>query len=119
MKKLFVLFAATAFSCCVIAQDTKMESKPAQGKEQKMMNNDHKMNAPKDVVMMRDGKMMVRKDGKWMAMDKEMTMTNGTKVMTDGTVMKSDGTKMMMIGTMSYKTKAEATKAMKAAADCK
>jgi len=43
----------------------------------------------------------------------------GTTKKCSVTTKKPDGTKMMMIGTMSYKTKPEATKAMKAAADCK
>jgi hypothetical protein len=49
-----------------------------------------------DGVMMKDGKMMEVKDGKTMPMDKEMTMSDGTKVMEDGTVMTKDGKKMMM-----------------------
>ncbi len=50
----------------------------------------------KDCVHMKDGRMMMMKDGKEMAMEKEMTMKDGTKVMTDGTVMKKDGEKMTM-----------------------
>ena len=35
------------------------------------------------------------------------------------TTKKPDGTKVIMIGTATYKTKADATTAMKAAAECK
>ncbi|MEP6708796.1 MAG: DUF6799 domain-containing protein, partial [Verrucomicrobiota bacterium] len=57
----------------------------------------------KDCVHMKDGKMMMMKDGKEMAMEKDMTMKDGTKVMTDGTVVKKDGEKMMMKdGDMMY-----------------
>ena len=63
----------------------------------------------KDCVHMKDGKMMMMKDGKEMPMEKEMTMTDGSKVTTDGThVMKDgksmklkDGDMVMMDGTMT------------------
>jgi hypothetical protein len=48
-------------------------------------------------VMMKDGKMMMMKDGKAAGpMDKEMTMSDGTKVKPDGSMMMKDGKKMMM-----------------------
>ena len=50
----------------------------------------------KDGVMMKDGKMMMMKDGKMMPMDREMTMSNGTKVMKDGKMMMKDGEEMNM-----------------------
>ena len=61
-----------------------------------------------DCVHMKDGKMMMMKDGKEMAMDKEMTMKDGSKVTTDGTHITKDGKTMklkdgdmvMMDGTM-------------------
>ena len=49
-----------------------------------------------DCVHMKDGKMMMMKDGKEMAMEKDMTMTDGSKVMTDGTMMTKDGKKMSL-----------------------
>lgn len=49
-----------------------------------------------DCCMMKGGKMMVMKDGKMMAMDKEMTMKNGTTCMTNGECTLKDGKKMMM-----------------------
>ena len=83
MKKL-ILIAALAFSCSAFIPTTTH----AQGMEQK------KMEKMKDgSVMMKDNKMMMMKGGNWVAMDKDMTMTNGTKVMTDGSVMMKDGTK--------------------------
>jgi hypothetical protein len=86
MKKLIMISALAICCCSAFIPATSF----AQGS--KMM--DKKM---KDgCVMMKDNKMMVMKGGKWMAMDKEMTMTNGTKVMTNGTVMMKDGKKMMM-----------------------
>jgi hypothetical protein len=62
----------------------------------------------KDCVHMKDGKMMMMKEGKEMPMDKDMTMTDGSKVTTDGSHVMKDGTKMklkdgdmvMMDGTM-------------------
>ena len=45
-----------------------------------------KMATKKDVVMMKDGKMMMIKDGKTMAMDKDVMLKNGTTVMVDGSI---------------------------------
>jgi hypothetical protein len=53
--------------------------------------------AEMDGVMMKDGKMMMMKDGKATgSMDKEMTMSDGTKVKPDGSMMMKDGKMMMM-----------------------
>jgi len=53
--------------------------------------------ADMDGVMMKDGKMMMMKGGKPSGpMDKEMTMSNGTKVKPDGSMMMKDGKTMMM-----------------------
>ena len=49
-----------------------------------------KMNG--DGVTMENGKMMVVKGGKMSAMDKEVTLTNGSVVTTDGTIKLQDGT---------------------------
>lgn len=50
----------------------------------------------KDHIMMKDGKVMMIMQGKNMPLDKELTLTNGSKVTVDGTVTMKDGTKMMM-----------------------
>jgi uncharacterized protein DUF6799 len=53
--------------------------------------------ADMDGVMMKDGKMMMMKGGKATGpMDKEMTMSDGTKVKPDGSMMMKDGKMMMM-----------------------
>ncbi|HLL44957.1 MAG TPA: DUF6799 domain-containing protein, partial [Segetibacter sp.] len=69
MKKLLILVTAFTLSAGVFAQDKteKMDKKM-----------DHNMGMMKDCIMMEDGKMMVMKGGSTMAMDKEMTMKNGT-----------------------------------------
>jgi len=78
MKKIILLFAFFVLAAGVSAQETK------------------KM---KDYVVMKDGKMMVVKDGKTTAMDKEMTLPDGTRVMLDGKVMMKDGsTKILKNG---------------------
>ena len=46
--------------------------------------------------MMKDGKVMMIKEGKSMPLDKELTLSNGSKVTVDGTVTMKDGTKMVM-----------------------
>jgi hypothetical protein len=50
----------------------------------------------KDHIMMKDGKVMMIKEGKGMQLDKELTLTNGSKVAVDGTITMKDGTKMTM-----------------------
>lgn len=50
------------------------------------------MAAEKDGVMMKDGKMVRLQDGKDIGrMDREMTMTNGTRVMMNGKMVLKDG----------------------------
>ena len=79
MKKMFFL-ALFSVGCLTMQAQEKMKHKG-------MM---------KDCVMMEDGKMMSMMGGKTMAMDKDMTMKNGTMVMTDGTVKMKDGKTMML-----------------------
>ncbi|TKB64801.1 MAG: hypothetical protein E8D47_11820 [Nitrospira sp.] len=50
------------------------------------------MAVEKDGVMMKDGKMVRLQDGKDIGrMDREMTMTNGTRVMMNGKMVMKDG----------------------------
>lgn len=79
MKNLILLFTALTISLGVFSQGTKMADKPM-----------------KDCCMMKDGKMMCMKGGKTMAMDKDMTMKDGTTVMKDGTVKMKGGKTMKM-----------------------
>jgi hypothetical protein len=50
----------------------------------------------KNCWMMKDGKMMQMKDGKMMPMDKDMTLTNGTKCMANGDCVMKNGEKVKM-----------------------
>ena len=55
------------------------------------------MAAEKDGVMMRDGKMWRLQDGKEIGrMDRETTMTNGTRVMMSGKMVMKDGKEMQL-----------------------
>lgn len=55
------------------------------------------MAAEKDGVMMRDGKMWRLQDGKEIGrMDRETTMTNGTRVMMSGKMVMKDGKEVQM-----------------------
>ena len=55
------------------------------------------MAAEKDGVMMKDGKMWRLQDGKEIGrMDRETTMTNGTRVMMSGKMVMKDGKEMQM-----------------------
>ena len=89
MKKILVLFLVCALSTGAFAQNDKKVDKMDHMNSEKTMKN-------KDCVMMKDGAMMVMKNGESMKMDKDMTMSNGTKVMTDGTVKMKNGKTMMM-----------------------
>ena len=44
-----------------------------------------------DCCLMKGGKMMMVMNGKMMPMEKDMTMSDGTKCMVDGTCMMKDG----------------------------
>ena len=53
--------------------------------------------AEKDGVMMKDGKMWRLQDGKEIGrMDREMTLSNGTKVAMNGKMMMKDGKEMQL-----------------------
>jgi hypothetical protein len=81
MKKLALMLALVLLAVGIKAQDPK--------------KTEHK----KDYVVMKEGKMMVVKDGKTTALDKEMTLADGTRVMSDGKVMMKDGsTKLLRDG---------------------
>lgn len=55
------------------------------------------MAAEKDGVMMKDGKMWRLQDGKEIGrMDRETTMSNGTKVMMNGKMMMRDGKELQL-----------------------
>jgi hypothetical protein len=55
------------------------------------------MAVEKDGVMMKDGKMWRLQDGKEIGrMDRETTMTNGSKVMMNGKMMMKDGKEMQL-----------------------
>lgn len=55
------------------------------------------MAAEKDGIMMKDGKLMMMHDGKEVSrMDREMTLSNGTKIMMNGKMMMKDGKEMQL-----------------------
>jgi hypothetical protein len=55
------------------------------------------MAAEKDGIMMKDGKMTVMHDGREIArMDRETTLSNGTKVMMKGKLVMKDGKEVQM-----------------------
>jgi ribosomal protein S4E len=62
------------------------------------VNAQAKKDAPKskDCCIMKDGKMMTKKDGKMEAMDKDMTMSNGSICAVNGEVTMKDGKKVML-----------------------
>ena len=90
MKTISRIAASAMLGLCLSAGLTAAE-KTKDGETMdyaEMMKVDH--------VMMHDGKMVIMKQGKTTPMDKEMTMTDGTKVMMDGSVTLKDGKKKML-----------------------
>ena len=79
MKKILLLFALGIMAAGVYAQAPS--------------KNDPKT---KDYVVMKEGKMLLVKNGKTTAMDKEMTLSDGTRVMSDGKVMMKDGSTKLL-----------------------
>lgn len=85
--------------------DSLAQSKTAAQEEQKPMSEHqqgmgmgksgqgmgHEMMMQKDHLMMKGGKMIMVKNGKDAIMDKDMTLSNGTKVRKDGTVEMKNG----------------------------
>ena len=80
MKRSLFLFLICFFALSIQAQN-KMPAKKR---------------TSKDCIMMEDGKMMTMMDSKTVAMDKDMTLVNGTTVMTHGTMKMKGGKTMMM-----------------------
>ena len=100
MKRLLILAIGFLFSIPLHAQ-TKMTEKA-----------DTKLSPTKtDGLLMKDGKMMQMKDGQAVAIEKDVTLKNGTIVMTDGTIKTKDGKTVilkdgdwiMMDGSIKYK----------------
>ncbi len=58
------------------------------------------MPAEEGDMMMKEGKMMIMKAGAWVAMDKDITLANGSKVMLNGDVKMKDHTMKMSEGGM-------------------
>lgn len=55
------------------------------------------METNKDIVMMKDGKMVILRQGKLLPMDLDMALLDGTRVMTTGAIMRPDGTSRQML----------------------
>ncbi|HLG33867.1 MAG TPA: DUF6799 domain-containing protein [Bacteroidia bacterium] len=86
MKKLIVLFTATVFGVNGFAQEPVVT-----GKEQSVPTQVHK--AVKDGISFNAGKAWLIKDGQTTALDKEITLRNGTRVTPSGSLIFQDGTK--------------------------
>ncbi len=103
MKKLLFFASACIFALSVHAQNSApvgstpaTVTTPAKTSTMPAKSNTTQTPAHRDGVMMKDGKMWMSKNGQSMAMDKEMTMKNGTKVMTDGSYVNKAGKRMKM-----------------------
>jgi hypothetical protein len=81
-----MVMAMALFSMAAMAQDKTTGDKAQQSQ----------MHQPKDYIMMKDGKMWMMKDGANSAIDKDITLSNGTKVTASGQVTAQDGKSMMM-----------------------
>lgn len=118
MKKLTIVLAAIAISASAYAQtdstnnrnsppnmnnsnddrnrmhDDKNENRDT--KDSRIQNSQREDNRLTDGVVMQNGKVMIVKSGKMTPMEKDLTMSNGTKVMRDGSYMHRDGKKVML-----------------------
>jgi hypothetical protein len=96
----FLLFAAACNNGSnTSATDTTTSTMSSDTSSMMMMNDTSAMNMNKPMqmcVIMKDDKLMVMDNGTTSAMDKDMTMDDGTKVMTDGHYMKPGGEKIKM-----------------------
>lgn len=103
MKKLILVVVAVAITVGAYAQVNNNQNQNLQNNPQDVKNtqkqnlqNNSVGKSQADGVMMLNGKMMVVKNGKVTNLDRDMTMSNGTRIMSDGTCIKKDGTKVMM-----------------------
>jgi hypothetical protein len=111
MKKVILVFAAFAITFGAFAQTDSTNKKMSppdinktddgidQNYDRNRSHNDHNYQMGKshpDGAMMMNGKMMMVKNGQMTAMDRDMTMSNGTRIKSDGTCMMKDGTKTAM-----------------------
>ena len=100
MKKLILAVATIAFTAGACAlNDSTSDRNSLQDTNNTQGQNEHDNPVDKrhpDGVIMQNGKIMKVKNGKMTSLDKDMTMSNGTKIMNDGTFVKKDGTKMKM-----------------------
>ena len=87
MKKLIGMLALSFATFACFSQDS-IKMKDAGMQDTASMSSSTKM---KDCLMMKDGQMMVVKGGQKMAMNRTMTLNNGTTVMQDGTVTMTSG----------------------------
>ena len=90
MKTLLSLSLAT-FVTLALASPAICQEKPKATDTKEV-----KKPAVVDHLMMEKGKMMVVKGGKPAPMEKDMTLSDGSKVMTNGSMVHKDGTKMML-----------------------
>ncbi len=89
MKKLIALFAVVAIAFSVTAQE-----KPAATTTPATKSTVRTM---KDMMILRGGKMMIFKDSHLSAMDKPMTMKNGTVITPTGLMTMKDGTTKQLV----------------------
>ncbi len=88
MKKLIALFAVVAIAFSVTAQE-----KPATTTTPAKTS----VRSVKDMMILRGGKMMIFKDSHLSAMEKPMTMKNGTVITPTGLMTMKDGTTKQLV----------------------
>jgi hypothetical protein len=88
MKKLIALVAVVAISFTVVAQNAPSTSPAPKQAMAKPV---------KDMMIMRQGKMMIFKDSHLSPMEKPMTMKNGTVITPNGMMTMKNGTTKQLI----------------------
>jgi hypothetical protein len=94
MRKLILVFVAIAITAGAYAQiDSTKKKLNQQDKQTQNMQNNLVDKSLADGIVMKDGKIMQVKNGKMTLLDRDVTLTNGTKIMVDGTFTNKDGSK--------------------------
>lgn len=113
MKKLVLVFATIAITAGAYAQSDSMarkmnpsdtastyggmnQSRDLHNNRSQTIQNNRVDKSHPDGVMIQNGKVLLVKNGQKTILDRDLTLSNGTKIMSDGTWFKKDGTKVTL-----------------------
>jgi len=96
MKKLILVFVAVAITAGAYAQPDSLNRKMnlQDNRQYQNVQNNPVDKSLADGYVMQNGKIMQVKNGQTTLLERDITMSNGTKITGDGTCIKKDGSKM-------------------------